>query len=119
MDENKVYRWVTHGVRNCEHCAALEGKEMRFSEWFHSVLPGIHAGCDCSLEPVNDEEASEEINMVYGQLKSLSGPKKSTRVSVDQRITNSHKALKPMIEKSKAVLPLAKQRPINIAHYGG
>ena len=119
MDENKIYRWVTHGRNNCERCAELDGKEMRFAEWFSSVLPGMHAGCDCSLEPVDEEELNIEPGLVFGQLKSRNSPMVGSKVGVDLRITNSHKALRPKTTKNKATLPSARQRPLNIAHYGG
>ena len=60
---------------------------MSFSEWFNTVLPGMHAGCDCSLEPLGDEEAQIEPGLVFGQLKSRSGPKTKTRVGIDNCIT--------------------------------
>jgi hypothetical protein len=118
MDENKIYRWVTHGHKNCQRCAELDGKEMSFAEWFSTVLPGIHAGCDCSLEPVEDASAVEP-GLVFGQLKSRRGPMVNSKLGIDERITQSFGALKPAVKQSKARLPASNFRPINIAHYGG
>ena len=121
MDENQIYRWVTHGRKNCERCAELDGKEMSFAEWFSTILPGMHAGCDCSLEPVDEADREEAIEpgLVFGQLKSRNGPTTANKVGIDNRITKSHGALKPAVMQSKAKLPCANQRPLNIAHYGG
>ncbi len=54
MEDEAFYRWVTHGRSTCERCAGLEGREMSLADWRSRVLPGIHAGCDCSLEPVDE-----------------------------------------------------------------
>ena len=119
MDENQIYRWVTHGQKNCDRCAELDGKEMSFAEWFSMVLPGMHAGCDCSLEPVSEEETEIEPGLVFGQLKSRCGPMTTSKVGIDNRITQSHGALRPSTVQNKAKLPSANRRPLNIAHYGG
>ena len=119
MDENKTYRWVTHGRENCERCAELDGKEMSFAEWFTTELPGIHAGCDCSLEPVEDEETDNEPGLVFGQLRSRRGPITKSRVGIGNAISNSHGSLKPSAKKKKVNLPSANRRPVDIAHYGG
>jgi hypothetical protein len=118
MEENKRYRWVTHGYKNCERCAELDGKEMNFSEWFGTVLPGIHDGCDCSLESV-DDDSEVEPGLVFGQLKSRRGPFTRSKFGIDHRISGSHKSLKPKIAWKKILLPYSCKRPLNIAHYGG
>ena len=109
MEDEGFYRWVTHGRSTCERCADLEGREMRLADWRSRVLPGIHAGCDCSLEPVN--EVSPGRRVVRTSLKMKNTTKCARHISVDKRLTHSHGALKPLGKNLKAALPEAKSRP--------
>jgi hypothetical protein len=117
MEENQSYRWVTHGRYTCERCNALDGKEMSLANWRSSVLPGMHAGCDCSLEPLDEVFGREKQGIT--SLK-VSEPKHGAlKTGVDKRLSVSHGALKPAVKKVKAVLPSVNNRPLNIIHSGG
>jgi hypothetical protein len=109
MEDEKIYRWVTHGRSTCDVCSALEGREMGLADWRSRVLPGIHAGCDCSLEPVEDLQSGKRVIRTF--LKMGSPKKSAQRNSVDKRLTHSHGALKPLVRVLKAALPEVKSRP--------
>ena len=113
----KIYRWVTHGRSTCDACAALDGREMGLADWRSRVLPGIHAGCDCSLEPVEELQSGKRVIRTF--LKMGSPQKSAQRSSVDKRLTHSHGALKPQVRLLKAALPEVKNRPRTAASSGG
>lgn len=49
-----LYKWETHGERDCKRCAALAGEVKSLDEWGGSVMPGFHHNCDCSLSPITN-----------------------------------------------------------------
>lgn len=117
MEENQRYRWVTHGRFNCEDCDALDGKEMTLADWRSSVLPGIHAGCDCSLEPVEEIRGEEKDSVTAIKVQPVKHG--ALKTGITKQVAVSHGALKPTVTKVKAVKPSNHNRPTNIAHYGG
>jgi hypothetical protein len=117
MEEKQIYRWMTHGRRNCERCDELAGREMCFADWLSSVLPGMHVGCDCSLEPVDEVRTHKREDTT--RLIPSPPTHNTLRLSLDKRVTYSHTALKPLVHKVQAVLPHSRSRPQNILHYGG
>lgn len=117
MEDEVIYRWMTHGRSTCDACAALDGREMGLADWRSRVLPGVHAGCDCSLEPVEELQSGKRVIRTF--LKMGSPKKSALRSSVDKRLTHSHGALKPQARLLKATLPEAKNRPRMTASSGG
>ena len=111
MGENQCYRWVTHGRYSCEDCEALDGKEMTLADWRSSVLPGIHPGCDCSLEPVEEEPGEEKTTITPIKVQQTSHG--ALKTGITKQITVSYGALKPVVSKVKAVKPSNHNRPTN------
>jgi hypothetical protein len=109
MQDENIYRWVTHGRSSCATCEALNGREMSLADWRSRVLPGIHLGCDCSLEALDDLHAGKRV--VRTALKMSNPAVFVRRLGVDKRLSHSHGALKPLLRAAKASLPQAHSRP--------